>query len=334
MDGVRTNNFRRYFGGQMTKQHISFLVFFLISSLTATACYQKEEFSDIPNNLEKRKETFENVAQLLGQLPSLDETKARALTQHADKRVRRAAALRLMTLGSATPKTNHALEKLLLHDSDARVRSAAARALGESAQGEAAEALVLGICDTNANVRLFSLKSLIHRDTRANNTILKYLVDNKTTQQHCPTKADTHHTLRQELIVHLEQQGNKFLPLLTQGLRHSNMQVASTCLTLLKKIGRAAAIAIPNIVELLHNSNEDIRLECIQVLAAIGDQHPTVMPSLVEAQSDSSLRIQAAAANAIRKIRAQNSRQQVSPSRANRSPNGRHSRRPPPPSRR
>ncbi|MBN2343419.1 MAG: hypothetical protein JXX29_04465 [Deltaproteobacteria bacterium] len=300
----------------------TYLLSFILTALCVSACFPAEEFSDVPENLNERTANFEKIASLLVDIKSADETNVAQYTKHNDRRIRRAAALRLLTLGTISSSSIHALGQLLQHDPDARVRTAAARALGESAEGPQASAVVQALCDKNANVRLYALKSLIHMESRANEAIAHYLAESEDSNVRCPTITTENHTLRDELLRQIEINGAKFLPALAHSLTHSNRAVVSSALDMLIKLGRGATMALPNVTALMNNPAADleIRNKCIDVVATVGDQHPTVMPALYAAKNDSAPRIRSAAENAIRRIQAQNTRPQPMPGRPQRGP--------------
>lgn len=304
MDWICPNYWWGNNGGQMTHR----IIFFLLSFICSTwfwGCYETEQFPDLPKNFKQRQEAFPNIAKLLDALPSAAQKEALVAAEHKDKRVRRAAALRLSVVGKHSQQATDILIKTLKNDTEYRVRTAAARALGQAAPKDGAQALVNAICDPHPDVRLYAWKSILQMDTVAFDAVAPNLGKTDLSSQQCPTKKNPKYTLRHELTERVKQREGKALQLLTYALTQKDEQVLRTSLHLIKKIGRLAASAIPNIVELIQHQDETIRLAAVDALTSIGDQHPLVMPSLYRAQTDEAARVQTAAQNAVRKIRAQ-----------------------------
>ena len=264
----------------------------------------------MPAEFEKKQQNFESVAADLKKLATADEQTAIDFTSAKDKRLRRTAALRLMSLGASSPKAVEALVSLLQTDSENRVRSAAARALGEVSSNTAGvSTLVKAICDDHPNVRLYAMKSILSLDSNANAVILDFLAANNETRKHCPVKADPGYTLQQELLQQLAVQGARFSSLYIEGLSHPQTQVVRHCLTQIRKTGRSAASALPAMFDLMGSPDSNIRFETVQTFTTVGDQHPLVMPLLFETkQSDPSPKVQTAAENAIKRIQAQHTK--------------------------
>jgi HEAT repeat protein len=312
-------------------KYIQNLLFKLSTVIFTTAillfgCYDSDEFPDFPDEFDKKTANFEKIAPILAALPTANETIAVSQATSPDKRIRRAAALRLLTLGSGSEKTVSALTRLAQSDEVPRVRSAAVRALGavsENAGG--VSTVVRAICDPDPNVRLYALKSLLHLDARANNAILEFLANSDESAMPCPTESNPGHTLQEELIHQLDEQGAKFLSLFVDGLSHPRTEVVLQSLKQLRKLGRSAAPAIPALIALMDSPNDNIRFECIQTFTTVGDQHPLIMPTLFNVINDpgTSTGLRNAAKNAVKRIQTQHISTSKQPA------NGRRPRRPP-----
>lgn len=278
------------------------------TAILLSGCYESDEFPDLPDKLDEKTANFEKIAPILKALPTADEATAVSQADSSDKRVRRAAALRLLTLGSGSEKTVSALTRLAQSDEVPRVRSAAVRALGavsESARG--VSTVVKAICDSDPNVRLYALKSLLHLDARANNAILEFLANSDESAMPCPTESNPGHTLQKELVHQLDEQGAKFLTLFIDGLSHPRTEVVLQSLKQLRKLGRSAVPAIPALIALMESPNDKIRFECIQTFTTVGDQHPLVIPTLFDVINDpgTSTGLRNAAKNAVKRIQTQ-----------------------------
>ncbi|MBN2715191.1 MAG: HEAT repeat domain-containing protein [Deltaproteobacteria bacterium] len=297
--------------------------------ISIAGCYQPEDVADTPPDLIARQQNFEVVAASLREIGTADEKAAVSNLSSNDKRIRRAAALRMMTLGNITPSAVNTLVSILQNDPEARVRSAAVRALGEvSGNPTGVSAIVRAMCDENPNVRLYATKSLLHLDTKANAAILDFMAASNDTGKHCPSQADPSHTLQKELLYQLGVQGARFLSLYVEGLSHPQTDVVRLCLSQIRKSGRSASSALPAMVDLMHSPDDQIRFDTIQTFALVGDQYPLVMPVLFQAaESDPAPKVRNAAANAIKQIQEQHAKANTATTK---SPEVKRSRKAPP----
>ncbi|MBN2527481.1 MAG: HEAT repeat domain-containing protein [Deltaproteobacteria bacterium] len=291
----------------LSMNFINYLIaIIIIAAAGVSGCYPMEEFADQPENLETKQQAFEKVAEILKSMENTDEATAVGYATSNDKRVRRAAALRLKNMSASSPAAVKALTALVENDAEPRVRSAAVRALGEVTGNPSGVAAVINaICDDHPNVRLYALKSLFRMDASANPTILSFLASSKAAQKHCPTNSDANYTLEKELSTQLQSQGSRFLSLYITGLSHPSTKVVLASLQQIRKTGRSASAALPPMLELMKNAPEAVQYSVIQTFMTVGDQHPLVMPALYEAMSSSSPKISSAAKNAIQQIQNQ-----------------------------
>ena len=256
-----------------------------------------------PARIEARDKALLEVRARLAELPAADAAKAAALTHHADHRVRRAAALRLMEMGPAAAPALGDLEALL-KDKEPRVRTAAARALAETGSKDAVDPLITGLVDGDRQVRLWCWKSLREIGDQTIPAIADMLgKDNRMRTLSYRDETGRKRTAREELIDRLASIGAAAVEPLAAKLNVEDPQLRGSLLKVFGAMGAQARAALPGVIALLDGSDDaDMRIRAIQAIEKIGDLDPGVVPALKRAAADKDKKVAAQAKKTIRAL--------------------------------
>ncbi len=304
----------------------------IILSAIVSGCFSPQKFNDQPDDINKQKTQFQTVSKILKSLPSASLEQTLKLTQNSDKRVRRAAALKLSQYSNVNNKNIiDALTTLLKKDPDYRVRSAAARSIGLLNKDVSSTSLVAAICDKDPSVSLYAQKALNKLGIHAANAILAALSDDfPDKNMRCKTVEDTKSNLQQEIKNRLLKMDSMARTIVNKGLSSTDNSIVLASLQIAGNLGFKVQSALPQILLLAQSQNEKRQLAAINTIGRIGDLHPLVMPVLFNIQSSAaSPTIKMAATRSIASVQALaiKSKQPNPNASSNRPPQNRHHRR-------
>ena len=304
----------------------------IILSAIVSGCFSPQKFNDQPDDINKQKTQFQTVSKILKSLPSASLEQTLKLTQNSDKRVRRAAALKLSQYSNVNNKNIiDALTTLLKKDPAYRVRSAAARSIGLLNIDVSSTALVAAICDKDPSVSLYAQKALNKLGIHAANAILAALSDDfPDKNMRCKTVEDTKSNLQQEIKNRLLKMDSMARTIVNKGLSSTDNSIVLASLQIAGNLGFKVQSALPQILLLAQSQNEKRQLAAINTIGRIGDLHPLVMPVLFNIQSSAaSPTIKMAATRSIASVQALaiKSKQPNPNASSNRPPQNRHHRR-------
>jgi HEAT repeat protein len=201
-----------------------------------------------------------------------------------DKTVRRAAILKIGSLGVDNPQISALLTDAIANDKDYRVRTAAARTAGTLNDAKTSDALVKAVCDKDYSVSLYAWKSILKMGINAKSGLLNAISQkypHKNLQ--CKTFEDKKINLQQLIFTRLKEMDEKVLPILLEGIKSDDETITVASLKLLGNLKFKAQDALPEITEIASNSDDEkIQITAIEAIQQIGDLHPFVMPTLFD----------------------------------------------------
>lgn len=257
-----------------------------VTAMAATACIDPWEPPEA--DLDARNLALDEVIDQTEVIRTGTIKDASARLLHEDWRVRRAAALRLAREPDDAVAHVPALIEAL-SDDHPRVRTAAARALGEIGDARSFDALIAAMVDPEPEVRHWSWKALVKIGEPAYPRLIFYLGKDAPELPMFEEENGSRLHIRNELRRVLPELGKPIIPFLAEGTGDKDSLRNVNCVRVLRDIGEGAADAIPALVEHLEKSSYlELRLQCIRALEAIGDVDPLVVPALKKASEDPS----------------------------------------------
>ncbi len=275
----------------------------IFTVLVLTNCTTQQE---LPSpNLDERNRTLAQASEMIDIISRADASSAADLLEHSDYRVRRAAALRLMDLGTDAISEIPRLVKAL-DDDHPRVQTAAARALGSIGDESAIEPLITNIADENRKVRLWTWKALVQLGDPAIEALITHMGKNTPTRAlSYVNEAGNKISLLIEIRKRMPSFGIRAVPALVVGLESEDPWTRTNSANILGEIGPPAKEAIQALVIALDDDYGDCRFRAVEALGKIGDLDPMVMPALDRASKDKSKKIANRAKHAIKTIKAE-----------------------------
>jgi len=263
-----------------------------------------EPWEPPPPELEARERAVLEVAETNALLERADDDDAARALSHGDHRVRRAALLRLMTLGpEAAGHTPAAVE--LLKDEHPRVRTAAARALAAMGDERAFDPLLDALPDRDRAVRLWVWKSIMEIGEPIFPAIIRRLGADVPEGASYRDERGTRTSMRTELRNRCAQIGRGIVPALSEALSDEDPLRRLNAAQILGDLGDEAAEAIPALVSALETRDDDAKLRAriVRSLGSIGDVNPLVVPALDAASKDGDKELSALARKALKDLR-------------------------------
>ena len=253
----------------------------LVLLVSATCQHYKEPPYPDPD-LEARNARLAEVKRSLKTLESAGEAATLEMLGNPDHRVRRRAARRL---GELRVSDSHVIEKLaaVIEDPRREVRIEAASALGKIGTPDALESLIRALADDDYKVRLWAFKGLVRSSDRSVTLLIRHLSsDSPLRSLSYFDEMDQRHDITELLIECLSSIGKPAVPALKNVLPNENLEVRKNAATVLGNIGKDAAEAIRELLEIA-NSEEDIELRksALTAIGKIGDVDPEVTPTLL-----------------------------------------------------
>ena len=275
----------------------------IFSILVISSCTERQELPD--PNLDERNRVLNEVSEMIDIISRADASSAADLLEHSDHRVRRAAALRLMELGTEATLEISRLVKAL-GDDHPRVQTAAARALGSIGDESAIEPLITNMADDNRKVRLWTWKALAQIGDPAIEALIAHHGKNTPTRAlSYIDEAGNEKSLLIEIRTRMPSFGARAVPPLMAGLESKDPWTRTNAANILGEIGPPAKDAILALVNAIDDDYDDCRFRAVQALEKIGDLDPAVMPALETASKDKSKKIANRAKHAIKTIKAE-----------------------------
>jgi hypothetical protein len=273
-------------------------------ALSALAAACSDDLRPLPPaDLEARAAVLTEVQARLAELQGADVLKAVSLLRHADHRVRRAAALRLMEMG---PAAAPAVEDLAsaLGDEEPRVRTAAARALSKTGSAAAVEPLAACLGDGERQVRLWCWKALRGLGDGTIPALADMLVTGSEMRKlSYKDEAGRKRHWQDELTERLAAVGAPAVEPLAAKMGIEDPQLRGALLRTFGLMGPEGKGALPVVISLLENAADaDTRVRAMQAIEKIGDLHPDVMPSLRRAAESKDKKISAQATKTLRAL--------------------------------
>jgi len=209
----------------------------------------------------------------------------------SDRRVRSTAA---EALGDIGPAAKEAVPALIaaLKDSEWHVRDSAEEALEDigPAAKKAVPALIAALKDSDKKVREFAAKSLGEIGPAAKKAV--------------PALIALHSdwSVREAALSALRKMGLKAVPALIAELKDSNSSARKFAAEALGKIGPAAKEAVPALIAALKDSEWNVRDSAEEALEDIGPAAKKAVPALIAALKDSDWKVRKFAAKALGEI--------------------------------
>jgi len=275
----------------------------IFTVLALTSCTAQQELP--APNLDERNRALAEASEMIDLISRADASAAADLMEHSVRRVRRAAALRLMDLGTdATPEIPRLVKAL--GDHHPRVQTAAARALGSIGDGSAIEPLIANMADKDRKVRLWTWKALVQIGDPSIEALITHLGKNTPTRTlSYIDEAGNEISLLIEIRKRMPSFGTKAVPALINGLESNDPWIRTNAANILGEIGPPAKDAIRALVIALDDDYGDCRFRAVQALEKIGDLDPMVMPALDKASKDKSKKIANRAKHAMKTIKSE-----------------------------
>ncbi len=279
--------------------------------------------ADVPvlaNVLSQEKDSLVKrpVASLLGrvtsELPLAKEALMKALSNDKDPEVRVQCAMSLGQVGREeyagnTASTIQALCAALGQDSSDRVRAMAAASLGQMGEKGSAGATALreALKDNSSSVRGSALYALALVGPKAS-LVLPQLIEILDGPNENLGRGGNKY-LAVQVLASLREAASPAVPQLRSLLKEEHLQ--QTAAYALGRMGKKAAPAVPDLIELLYNPYYDIREAAANALGNIGPPARSALPALREAAQDTrnargggtTVRAQKAAEDAIMKLK-------------------------------
>ncbi len=275
----------------------------IFTVLVLTSCTAQQELP--APNLDERNRNLAQVSEMIDIISRADASSAADLLEHSDHRVRRAAALHLMDLGTDATSEIPRLVKAL-RDDHPRVQTAAARALGSIGDESATEPLITNMADKNRKVRLWTWKALVQIGDPAIEALIPHMGKNTPTRAlSYVDEAGNKISLLIEIRRRMPSFGARAVPALIAGLESKDPWIRTNAANILGEIGPPAKDAIHGLVIALDDDYNDCRFRAVQALAKIGDLDPAVMPALDKASKDKSKKVANRAKHAIKTIKSE-----------------------------
>jgi len=284
------------------KQSQFWLLVSVCAVFSLTNCNQDRKLPD--PNLSQRKKALEEVEESLKKIKRASPNALIPFLKHKDCRIKRAAALRLGTMGKAS---TDAVPKLIekLNDEHPRVRIAAARSLGKIKDKRSLKPLVEKLADKDRKVRRWVWKSLSRFEPDHLMPVLIQSLAARSPYRRVTFRDEGRNKVSIQDVIRerLPSLGRAIVPELAKELSNPDKRIRGSLVQTLGTIGKDANGAISELADVVENDEEKrIRIWAIESLENIGDLDPWVIPVLKKASMDENKSVARRAKQAVARL--------------------------------